>query len=149
MLIFRQMLNCEQNSLKARSIELFRTSSYERQRSPIRKAEFAGLGRPELMLVDAVAADLRFKCLARNSQLGDRTGRARDAAVALRQRRLGKPFGVRCRNRQVYRIWAGGIVLPRGVIRLTDATVSGLKSGAGYHEEQKMTSRTPVREAIG
>ena len=42
------------------------------------------LGRSEPILVDTEAANLRFKRLARNSQLGRCTGGARDSSLALR-----------------------------------------------------------------
>jgi hypothetical protein len=63
---------------------LLRSASRERQGSVIYTLGSRCLGRSEPILVDTEAANLRFKRLARNSQLGRRTGGARDSSVALR-----------------------------------------------------------------
>ena len=63
---------------------LLRSESCEKQVGVMYTPGSRCLGRSEPILVDTEAANLRFKRLARNSQLGRRTGGARDSSLALR-----------------------------------------------------------------
>ena len=85
MLIFRQMPNCRQGRAKSKHCNHVPLISKRKQRKSNEacsvKSGSWGLDCPEAMLIDTETADLRFKRLARNSQLGGRTRRARDATV--------------------------------------------------------------------